>query len=49
MTTDKTVTLPIDIAERLVDLAASAPGNNNVPVLQMFAEVRRLIEVAKRG
>ena len=45
----KTVQLPIDIAERLIDLAASAGGVNDSPTLLMFAEVRLLIERAKRG
>lgn len=44
---DRTVTLPIAMAERLMDAAARAKGVNDVPTLMIFAEVRRLIELAK--
>jgi len=45
---DRTVTLPIDLAERLIETAARANGANDTPTLMMFAEVRKRIEDARR-
>lgn len=45
---DRTVTLPIDLAERLIAVAARAQGVNDTPTLMMFAEARKLIEDARR-
>jgi len=42
------VTLPVPAAEKLIDLAARTQVSD-VPTLQLFAEVRLLIERAKRG
>ncbi len=47
--TDKIVPLPLDMAERLIDIAARAQGVNDSPTLLLFAEVRRLIEQARRA
>ena len=46
---DAYVTVPAQMLERLVYLVATALGNANVPALLLFAEVRRLIEQAKRA
>lgn len=45
---DRTVTLPIDLAERLIAVAARVQGVNDTPTLMMFAEVRKLIEDERR-
>lgn len=44
----RTVTLPIEMAERLLDTAARAGGVNDAPTLMMFAEVRKRIEDERR-
>ncbi len=45
----KTVTIPLDDIEKLLDLAARAKGINDTPTLILFAEVRWLIEKAQRA
>jgi hypothetical protein len=45
---DRTVTLPIDLAERLIAVAARVQGVNDTPTLMMFAEARKLIEDERR-
>lgn len=45
---ERTVTMPIEVAERLINTAARAQGVNDSPTLMMFAEVRLLIEREKR-
>lgn len=45
----ETVTLPADDLERLMDVAARANGVNDAPTLMLFAQVRLLIERARRG
>lgn len=45
---NSTVTLPIDLAERLIAVPARAQGVNDTPTLMMFAEARKLIEDARR-
>jgi hypothetical protein len=42
------VSMPIEVAERLIDTAARAVGVNDSPTLMMFAEVRKRIEDARR-
>lgn len=44
---DVAVTLPIEWVERLLELASTAPGNNNVPDLTIFSDVRRELELRK--
>jgi hypothetical protein len=44
---EKAITLPLEYVERLLDLAATAPGNASVPDLMMFSEVRRELEQVK--
>jgi hypothetical protein len=46
---EKNITLPVDTAERLMDVAGRAEGITDAPTLMMFSEVRRLIEEAKRA
>lgn len=45
---ERTVNLPIEIAERLIETAACAKGVNDTPTLMMFAEVRKRIEDERR-
>ena len=45
----KTVTLPADMLEKLMNIAAQQKGVNDAPTLMLFAEVRRLIEEARRS
>ncbi|MGO4167877.1 hypothetical protein [Novosphingobium sp. YAF33] len=45
---ERTITLPIEMAERLIETAARASGVNDTPTLMMFAEVRKRIEDARR-
>ncbi|WP_313437336.1 hypothetical protein [Novosphingobium sp.] len=45
---ERTVNLPIEIAERLIETAARAKGVNDTPTLMMFAEVRKRIEDERR-
>lgn len=46
---ERTITLPVEVAERLTNTAARASGVNDAPTLMMFAEVRKRIEDARRG
>lgn len=46
---ERSVVLPIEMAERLIDTAARAKGVNDAPTLMMFAEVRKRIEDARHG
>ena len=43
----KSVTIPADMLERLMNIAAQQKGVNDAPTLMLFAEVRRLIEEAR--
>ena len=45
---ERTVNLPIEVAERLIETAARAQGVNDAPTLMMFAEVRKRIEDERR-
>lgn len=45
---ERTITLPIELAERLIETAARANGVNDTPTLMMFAEVRKRIEDARK-
>lgn len=45
---ERTINLPLKLAEKLMDTAARAQGVNDSPTLMMFAEVRLLIEREKR-
>lgn len=45
---ERVVTLPIEVAERLINTAARAQGVNDAPTLMMFAEVRKRIEDARK-
>ena len=45
--TDGMVTIPADMLERLMNIAAQQKGVNDAPTLMLFAEVRRLIEEAR--
>ena len=42
-------TIPADMLERLMNIAAQQKGVNDAPTLMLFAEVRRLIEEAGRS
>ncbi len=44
----QTVTMPLDTAERLMDLAGQRRGLTDTPTLTLFAEVRLLIEQARK-
>ena len=44
-----TVTLPADMLEKLMNIAAQQKGVNDAPTLMLFAEVRRLIEEERRS
>ena len=45
----KSVTIPADMLERLMNIAAQQKGVNDAPTLMLFAEVRRLIEESRRS
>lgn len=45
---ERTLNLPISLAERLIETAARAQGVNDTPTLMMFAEVRKRIEDERR-
>jgi len=45
---ERTITLPVALAEKLLDTAARAQGVNDSPTLMMFAQVRLLIEREKQ-
>ncbi len=45
---ERTVNLPIEMAERLLDTAARAGGVNDAPTLMVLAEVRKRIEDERR-
>lgn len=45
---ERNVTLPIEVAERLIETAARAQGVNDTPTLMMFAEVRKRLEDARK-
>ena len=47
--TDGMVTIPADMLEKLMNIAAQQKGVNDAPTLMLFAEVRRLIEEARRS
>jgi len=46
---ERTVTLPVEIVEKLINLAARQRGVNDAPTLAMFAEVRLQLQRAKMG
>ena len=45
----KNVTIPADMLERLMNIAAQQQGIADTPTLMLFAEVRLLIEEARRS
>ena len=42
-------TIPADMLERLMNIAAQQKGVNDAPTLMLFAEVRRIIQEARRS
>jgi hypothetical protein len=45
---EKNITIPVDMAEKLLDLAGRDEGLNDTPTLMLFAEMRLRIEQAKK-